>query len=100
MHRRDFLRGSAGVAAFFAPDAIDRARAATVGNSQPADDLAKDETFWRNVQEAFDVDRSIINFNNGGVCPSPRVVQNALKRGIDFANGAPAYAMWRVLEPE
>lgn len=100
MHRRDFLRGSAGVAAFFAPDAIDRARAATVGNSQPADDLAKDETFWRNVQEAFDVDRSIINFNNGGVCPSPRVVQNALKRGVDFANGAPAYAMWRVLEPE
>src|SRR5262249_49055823 len=46
------------------------------------------------------VDRSIINLNNGGVSPSPRVVQTAMQRNLDFSNAAPAYNMWSVLEPQ
>ncbi|MFM8179924.1 MAG: aminotransferase class V-fold PLP-dependent enzyme, partial [Candidatus Kapaibacterium sp.] len=64
-----------------------------------AGDIAADESFWLNVQEAFDVDRSIINLNNGGVAPAPRVVINALKQQLDQSNTAPSYTMWRHLEP-
>jgi selenocysteine lyase/cysteine desulfurase len=60
---------------------------------------ARDEDFWLEIQQAFDVDRSQINLNNGGVCPSPRVVNEALKQYIDTANKAPAVTMWRWQEP-
>jgi selenocysteine lyase/cysteine desulfurase len=33
------------------------------------------------------------------VCPSPRVVQEALRRYLEFSNEAPAYTMWKILEP-
>jgi selenocysteine lyase/cysteine desulfurase len=63
-------------------------------------DLAQDESFWFEVQQAFTVDRSLINLNNGGVSPSPAVVQAAMKRHLDYSNTAPTYAMWRILEPQ
>jgi isopenicillin-N epimerase len=63
-------------------------------------DAARDEDFWAYVQQAFAVDRSLVNLNNGGVSPSPAVVQDALKRHLDYSNLAPAYTMWRVLEPQ
>ncbi|MCI0664778.1 MAG: aminotransferase class V-fold PLP-dependent enzyme, partial [Acidobacteria bacterium] len=40
------------------------------------------------------------NFNNGGVCPSPRVVQEAMRRYLEFSNNAPVYTMWRILDPQ
>ena len=79
-----------------------RARAAVrelAGTAGSAEELAADEAFWRVVQHAFAVDRSLINLNNGGVSPSPRVVQEAMRRYLEFSNQAPAYTMWRVLEP-
>src|SRR2546428_7781377 len=69
------------------------------GGRTPAD-LADDEDFWREVQQAFTLDRTIINLNNGGVSPSPRVVQEAMRRYLDYSNTAPAYTMWQILEPE
>ncbi len=62
--------------------------------------IARDESFWFQVQQAFTVDRSLINFNNGGVSPSPAIVQRAMKEHLDFSNHAPAYTMWRILEPQ
>jgi isopenicillin-N epimerase len=64
-----------------------------------SEDVARDEDYWREIQEAFTIDRNIINLNNGGVCPSPKVVQEAMRRALDFANAAPAYNLWTVLEP-
>ena len=103
MDRRRFLRqagaGGAFVAAFRA-GGVDRVLAASrdaAGVS--ADDLASDETYWREIQSAFTLDRTITNLNNGGVCPSPRVVHEALKRYLDISNQAPVYHMWQVLEP-
>src|SRR6185295_7587647 len=58
------------------------------------------ELFWGEIARAFTVDRGMINLNNGGVSPSPRLVQDAMKRHLDVSNEAPAYTMWRVLEPE
>lgn len=62
--------------------------------------VAQDEDFWREIQSAFTVDRTIINLNNGGVSPSPRVVQEAVARYLAYSNEAPAYTMWTVLEPQ
>lgn len=64
-----------------------------------ASDVATNEEYWAEIQRAFAIDRSMVNLNNGGVCPSPRVVQEALRRYLEFSNEAPAYTMWRILEP-
>ncbi len=62
--------------------------------------IARDETFWFELQQAFTIDRTLINLNNGGVSPSPAYVQDAHKRHLDYSNTAPTYAMWKVLEPQ
>jgi selenocysteine lyase/cysteine desulfurase len=69
-----------------------------IKDSSPTD-IAQDEDFWFYVQQAFDCDRSIINLNNGGVHPAPKIVMDAVHRYLDFANGAPAYNSWQVLRP-
>ncbi|MCS7082200.1 MAG: aminotransferase class V-fold PLP-dependent enzyme [Bacteroidota bacterium] len=63
------------------------------------EEVARDEDFWAEVQQAFAVDRTLINLNNGGVCPSPRMVHEALKQYLDYSNLAPVLHMWRHLEP-
>lgn len=63
-----------------------------------AGELAGDEDFWYYVQQSFTVSSEIINLNNGGVSPSPKVVQDAMKRYNDFSNEAPSYYMWRILD--
>ncbi|HEX8321487.1 aminotransferase class V-fold PLP-dependent enzyme [Longimicrobium sp.] len=63
------------------------------------EEIARDERFWAPVQQAFTVNRAIINLNNAGVSPSPALVQDAMKRHLDFSNEAPVHTMWRVLEP-
>jgi isopenicillin-N epimerase len=63
-------------------------------------EIAQDERFWFTVQQAFTVDRSLVNLNNGGVSPSPALVQDAMKRHLDYSNQAPVYTMWRIQEPQ
>ncbi len=100
MNRRTFLRSATGLAAL-KTDSLRRAQAAAVSlEGRKPEDVARDEDFWREIQQAFTVDRNIINLNNGGVCPSPKVVQDAMRRELEFSNMAPAYTMWKVLEPE
>lgn len=60
--------------------------------------LAGDEDFWYYVQQSFTTSPELINLNNGGVSPSPKVVQEAMKRYLDFSNEAPSYYMWRILD--
>jgi isopenicillin-N epimerase len=102
--RRQFLHRTstaAGAAlATYNPDGLARmleASAAQAGRSFA--DVARDEDFWREVQAGFTLDRTIVNLNNGGVCPSPRAVHEALKRYLDISNQSPVYHMWQVLEP-
>src|SRR5262245_17045081 len=61
---------------------------------------AMDEDYWFVIQNAFTVTRGIINLNNGGVCPSPRIVTEALVRYIWQQEDATAYTMWQILEPQ
>jgi isopenicillin-N epimerase len=102
--RRRFLRQvSGGMAvglAAFRPEGLARIEAAAAAaEDRTPEEIARDETWWREIQEAFTLDRTIINLNNGGVCPSPRVVHEALKRYLDISNQSPVYHMWQILEP-
>ena len=95
--RRELLAGAVAVASF-RDNALDFV-ANTVSKYGSMDD-AQDEDFWMQIQQAFTLDRNTVNFNNGGCSPSPRIVQDALRRQIEFANQAPSNYMWRILEPE
>jgi isopenicillin-N epimerase len=103
LSRRSFLRaGTTGAVALsaFTNESLSRvASAAARTAGVAAADLAGDETYWREIQQGFTLDRTIINLNNGGCCPSPRVVHEAFKRYLDISNQAPVYYMWQVLEP-
>ena len=95
LSRRSLLRlaGGAAGATFAAPRyGIEQVAAATAAvESRSPEELAADETYWREIQFAFSLDRTIINLNNGNQCPSPTVVHEACKRYMDFSNQAPVY---------
>jgi selenocysteine lyase/cysteine desulfurase len=60
--------------------------------------IAADEDFWRVIKESYTASATIINLNNGGVSPSPKVVQDALDRFNRMSNEAPSYFMWQILD--
>jgi len=104
--RRHFL-GTVGrpaaatvMAAAFNPSALPRVLERLAHTPGTPEEIARDESFWLEVQQAFTVDRSLINLNNGGVSPAPSIVQEAMKRHLDYSNEAPVYTMWQILEPQ
>jgi len=63
-------------------------------------EAAMDEDYWSTIQQAFSVTRGIVNLNNGGVSPSPRIVTEAFVRYTWQQEDATAYTMWQLLEPQ
>jgi len=101
MDRRDWFRTAGMAAVAFSSDALPRLQAALAAQGgKPADSLAVDEDFWFQVRHMFTVDRNIINLNNGGVSPSPKIVMESEKRYLEISNMGPAHFMWKVLGPE
>ena len=105
LDRRQFLGSIAKPAAaasvvLSSPSLMARALNSVKGITGDPKVIARDERYWREIQQAYSADRGIVNLNNGGVSPSPIVVQNAMKRHLDFSNTTPAYSMWRILEPQ
>ena len=88
------------VAATFNPTALPRVLERLAHTPGTPQEIARDESFWMEVQQAFSVDRSLINLNSGGVSPSPTIVQDAMKRHLDYSNEVPVYSMWQILEPQ
>jgi selenocysteine lyase/cysteine desulfurase len=105
MDRRDFfLKAAVGTTGLTFLSAIDKVYAAElenqvnrIGNLSPVA-AAADEDFWGWVRESFTVSPNIINLNNGGVSPQPKVVQDAHIRYYQYCNEAPSYYMWRILD--
>ena len=106
MERRSFLKsvgagiGAASVSSMFGPETIGHVEAATsrVAAQDPVA-TAEDESYWRDIQQAFSVSRRMINLNNGYCCPSPRIVTEAV---VDYTwqqEEAPAYTLARLLPP-
>ena len=101
MDRRRFFRSSAAAAfAAFQADSLLRAQSAVeTVSGRAADTVARDEDFWFNVRHAFTVDRNMINLNNGGVSPAPKIVMDTEVRYLEMENLNPSYYMWNVLDP-
>src|SRR5881628_855639 len=106
-HRRNFLSlagkslGLAALSSSTIASLLKEIHAATkmVAHLTP-EQAAMDEDYWSTIQNAFTVTRGIINLNNGGVSPSPRIVTEALVRYIWQQEDATAYTMWQILEPQ
>ena len=105
--RRDFIAltgrglGLAALTSSTVASLLGKVEAATksVAHLTP-EQAAMDEDYWATIQNAFTVTRGIVNLNNGGVSPSPRMVTEALVRYIWQQEDATAYTMWQILEPQ
>lgn len=103
--RRKFIQKIAGLTAVFsAPSLMQQAWAADwekvhqKAEGLTPQELAADEDYWSVIQQAYTVNPNMVNLNNGGVSPSPRVVQEAVERFNQLSNEAPSYYMWRILD--
>jgi isopenicillin-N epimerase len=107
MDRRNFISlagrglGLATISSATLASLLRNVQAATksVAHLSP-EEAAADEDYWATIQNSFSVTRGIINLNNGGVSPSPKIVTEALVRYIWEQEDLPAYTMWEILEPQ
>lgn len=103
--RRSFFRKSIGIAtaaslASLSTEALaeDVSDALSSLNSLSPADAASDEDLWSRMAQAYTVSPNILNLNNGGVSPQPKVVQDAVDRYYHLSNEAPTYYMWQILD--
>src|SRR5688500_9997177 len=106
--RRAFLHSVAASAAtltlptlpVFNPRAVRRLEDASVmSRGQTSAVVAEDEAYWATIQRAFDLDRTMINLNNGGCRPAPAHRLDPVIRGPQFSEEPPVEHKWNVLEP-
>ena len=104
-HRRQFIQQVGLLAgAFSANSLFNQLHAASLEKANLSvqhktnDMVAQDEDYWSVIQQAYTVSPAMINLNNGGVSPSPRVVQEAVERYNKLTNEGPSYYMWRILD--
>lgn len=102
-NRRNFLRQASALAGAFSLNSLFNQTHAEEWRTMPQPDpdpikAARDEDYWAVIQRAFTTNRNIILLNNGGVSPSPLVVQQAVERYNQLANEGPSYFMWRILD--
>ncbi len=95
--RRDFIRHAGALAAAISWPGLLAATSSSVTAGAPVPGL-NDEDFWNWVKESYTVSSTLINLNNGGVSPQPKVVQDAQDRYLKLCNEAPSYYMWRILD--
>lgn len=107
MKRRDFLLASAGtLPALDLFSFIDKPFTAQFEKqlnrieNMSLDSAAADEDFWSWIRSSYTVSANVINLNNGGVSPQPKVVQDAHIRNYQYCNEAPSYYMWRILDQQ
>jgi len=97
LNRRDFLRGVAvgtGMLAVSGPEILARIKEAgrSLEGAGPQE-AAANEDFWFEVQQAFTVDRNLVNLNNGTVQNYLRIVQDAVRRHNEFTGNAAWHSM-------
>lgn len=104
-HRRKFLQQLAVTTGAFSTGSLfnqlfanDFKSAERIIAGLSPEQAAGEEDYWSVIQQAYTVNPNIINLNNGGVSPSPRVVQEAVERYNKLSNEGPSYFMWRILD--
>ncbi|MBL7877866.1 MAG: aminotransferase class V-fold PLP-dependent enzyme, partial [Cyclobacteriaceae bacterium] len=103
--RRSFFQKSIGAAGAFSLTAFthqalaeDISDALVSLNELSPLAAANDEDLWARMAQAYTVTPNILNLNNGGVSPQPKVVQDAVDRYYHLSNEAPTYYMWQILD--
>lgn len=102
-NRRSFMKKSAalGMGAFGINSLFNELHAADFQNAEKFWDPASEtnDDYWATIQEAYTASKSdVIILNNGGVSPSPLVVQEALEKYNRQAAQGPSYYMWRIMD--
>jgi len=102
-NRRKFLRNSLTAAGTLALSSMfkttygsEAEKALDRVSLLPPEKAATDEDFWYWVQRSFTSSSNMMNLNNGGVCPQPKIVQDAFEKYNRICNEGPAYYMWHV----
>ena len=75
---------------------LSRALSAAAGKTP--EQLAGDEDFWYYVRQSYANSPFLIDFNNAGVAPSPKIVQDAMKAYADQCNEIPSFNLRRQLD--
>jgi selenocysteine lyase/cysteine desulfurase len=103
--RRSFLRQAATLAGAFSMSSLFEQTLAAEFHAAGARiaglsalEAAQDEDYWAVIQRGYSVNPNLMNLNNGGVSPSPIVVQQAVERYNQLSNEGPSYYMWRILD--
>jgi selenocysteine lyase/cysteine desulfurase len=105
IHRREFIRNFSlafGLSAFAGLN--DSLFASEIENIEKLqvlpgyDDFSNDDDFWNWISQSYTVSPNIMNLNNGGVSPSPKVVQDTLERYNKLVNEGPSYYMWQIVD--
>lgn len=103
--RRDFIQRIGLLAGAFSANSLFQQLHAAEWESEQnrvagfsPEQTATDEDYWTVIQQSYTVNPNLINLNNGGVSPSPRVVQEAVERFNQISNEGPSYYMWRILD--
>jgi selenocysteine lyase/cysteine desulfurase len=103
--RRSFFRKSFGMAgAMSLTPFVSQAMAEDVSdalvslNELSPSEAADEEDLWSRMAQAYTVSPNLLNLNNGGVSPQPKVVQDAVDRYYHLSNEAPTYYMWQILD--
>ena len=102
-NRRSFMKKSAalGLGAFGINSLFNELHAADFQDAEKFWDPASEtnDDYWATIQEAYTASKSdVIILNNGGVSPSPLVVQEALEKYNRQAAQGPSYYMWRIMD--
>jgi isopenicillin-N epimerase len=100
MTRRDLLPVFGALALRADAQEIASNAATRSAGSQSADQAARNEDFWFQVRHAFTVERNFLNFNNGSLCPAPKLVQEAMERHWTITNMHPSMYVDELLIPQ
>ncbi len=107
MNRRNFIWASAGslsgidlIASINRPFSRQLEHHLNRLENLSLDGGAENEDFWNWIRSSYTTSANIINLNNGGVSPQPKIVQDAHIRYYQLANEAPSYYMWRILDQQ
>ena len=85
-NRRSFIRKSAGAAGALTLIKLlnDSGTVYSMADMkanlpEPSGDVTSDRNFWLYIKNCYTSSPNIMNLNNGGVCPQPKVVQEAFE---------------------
>jgi isopenicillin-N epimerase len=98
-NRRAFVRNVLSAGAALPLVRLPVMRADAFRRLANAQQITEDELYWAEIQRAFDLDRTMVNLNNGGCSPAPTHVLEQMIRDLRFSNELPVEHMWSVLEP-